>query len=88
VSVHINGVVGRAEVWRALPDMEDGRWHTMRVRALGNRFTVVVDGTTYIDQNIAGLANFPAYVGFTAATGGSTQNHRIDSLEVRGTACD
>jgi hypothetical protein len=88
VSVHINGVVGRAEVWRALPDMEDGRWHTMRVRALGNRFTVVVDGTTYIDQNIAGLTNFPAYVGFTAATGGSTQNHRIDSLEVRGSACD
>jgi hypothetical protein len=60
----------------------------MRVRALGNRFTVVIDGTTYINQDIAGLTNFPAYIGFTAATGGATQNHLIDSLEVRGTACD
>lgn len=88
VSVHIDGAAGRPVVWRALPDMEDGRWHTMRVRALGNRFTVVIDGTTYINQDIAGLTNFPAYIGFTAATGGATQNHLIDSLEVRGTACD
>lgn len=88
VSVHINGDVSRPVLWRALPDMEDGRWHTMRVRANGDMLTVTIDGTVYINQLVPELSAFPAYVGFTAATGGATQNHLIDSLEVRGTACD
>jgi len=88
VSVHIDGDVSRPILWRALPDMEDGRWHTMRVRAYGDMLTVTIDGTVYINQLVPELSSFPAYVGFTAATGGATQNHLIDSLEVRGTACD
>ncbi len=88
ISVHIDGDVRQPILWRALPDMEDGRWHTMRVRANGDMLTVTIDGTVYIDQIVPELSAFPAYVGFTAATGGATQNHLIDSLEVRGTACD
>ena len=60
----------------------------MRVRANGDMLTVTIDGTVYINQLVPELSAFPAYVGFTAATGGATQNHLIDSLEVRGTACD
>jgi hypothetical protein len=87
ISVHLNGDVSNPRSWAALPDMEDGRWHTMRVQAIGAHFTASVDGVTYINTLIGGLTDFPAYVGFTAATGGATNLHLIDALEVRGTAC-
>jgi hypothetical protein len=87
VSVHINGDWGTPRHWAALPDMEDGHWHTMRVQVSGAHFMATIDGVTYINTLISGLTDFPAYVGFTAATGGSNNYHLIDSLEVRGTAC-
>ena len=52
------------------------------------QITVAIDGTTYIDQDVPQLTSFPAYVGFTAATGGATNYHLIDALEVEEFICD
>ena len=88
VSVHFDGNVNVPTVWAALPEMEDGNWHRMSVDVLGTWITVAIDGTTYIDQDVSQLTSFPAYVGFTAATGGATNYHLIDALEVEEFVCD
>ena len=51
------------------------------------RVTVTIDGVIYIDQDISGVYAFPAYVGFTAATGALHHRHLIDSLEVVELLC-
>lgn len=88
VSVHVNGNVSNYAAWARLPEMEDDKWHDMSVTVSGTWMTVEIDGTTYIDQNISSLASFPAYVGFTGATGGSTNWHLIDALEVEAFVCE
>jgi hypothetical protein len=52
------------------------------------RLTVQVDGTTYIDQDLSGNFSFSGYVGFTAGTGGDTNQHLIDELVVTDYSCD
>ncbi len=81
----VDGYVASAE----LPEMEDTGWHEISVIVADPQLTVVVDGTTYIDQAISGgnLA-FNGYVGFTAGTGGATNRHLIDSLEVTEYVCE
>jgi hypothetical protein len=88
VSVHIDGDVNTPLAWATLPDMEDGAWHMGLVEVVGSHMRVWVDGTLYIDDTISGLVPFDAYVGFTAATGGSTNYHLIDALEVEGFICE
>ncbi len=88
LSLHLDGNVDSPLVWAALPEMEDGNWHTMAVSVVGTHVTVEIDGTTHIDQTVSGLSSFPAYVGFTAATGGSTNHHLIDALQVEQYVCD
>jgi hypothetical protein len=86
--VHIDGNQTSYAAWATLPEMEDGNWHDMSVSVSGSHMTIQVDGTTYIDQGIGGLSAFPAYVGFTGATGSSTNYHLIDSLEVEAFVCE
>jgi hypothetical protein len=88
LSVHIDGNQTSYATWAELPEMEDGNWHDMAVTVSGSHMTVEVDGTTYIDTGIGGLSAFPAYVGFTGATGASTNYHLIDSLEVEAFVCE
>ena len=88
LSVHFDGDVGNPTVWAALPEMEDGNWHRMAVSVSGTWMTVSIDGVTYIDQTVSQLSSFPAYVGFTAATGSLTNFHRIDALEVEEFICE
>jgi hypothetical protein len=88
-----DGDVDDPEVWVALPEMEDNGWHAMEVEVAAPRVTVSIDGVIYIDEDIAaddGAVGFefPAYVGFTAGTGGATNNHWIESLEVTQYACE
>ena len=73
--------------WVTLPEMEDTGWHEMVVQVLAPRVTVSIDGVVYLDQDITGHFAFPAYVGFTAATGSLTHDHRIDSLIVTEYVC-
>ena len=47
-----------------------------------------IDGTDWIDQDVPELTSFPAYVGFTAATGSVTNYHLIDALQVEEFVCD
>ena len=88
VALHLDGVVGSPVVWAALPDMEDGSWHTMAVSVSGTWLTVEIDGTAWIYQDVPELTAFPAYVGFTAATGSVTNYHLIDALQVEEFVCD
>lgn len=82
---------GRADapsVWAALPEMEDGAWHTMSVDVTAPHVTVSIDGTAYIDQDILGDYDFDAYIGFTASTGALTNKHLVDSLTVTEYVCE
>jgi hypothetical protein len=88
VSLHLDGNVNAPVVWAPLPEMEDGNWHRMSVNVLGTWITVTIDGSTYIDQDVSELTSFPAYVGFTAATGAVTNYHLIDALEVEEFVCE
>ena len=88
LSVHIDGNQGAYVAWAALPEVEDGNWHDMSVTVSGSHMTVEVDGAVYIDQSISGLGAFPAYIGFTGATGSATNWHLIDSLEVEAFVCE
>jgi len=83
-----DGNVGNPAVWAVLPEMEDTGWHTMEVLVMAPRVTIAIDGVVYIDQELTGNFSFPAYVGFTASTGGMTNEHLVDSLEVETTLCE
>ena len=48
---------------------------------------VEIDGVAYIDEDIPGFYGFSSFVGFTAGTGGATNNHFIDSLVVTELVC-
>ncbi len=89
VSIHVDGNVSSYTAWAALPEMEDNNWHTMSVTVSGVHFTVVIDGTTYVDVDVpAASTTFPAYIGFTAATGAVTNYHLIDALRVTELVCE
>ena len=88
LSFHVDGNVGSPAAWVALPDMEDGAWHSAAIAVVGNHVVVAIDGTTYMDTTIDGLIPFSAYVGFSAATGSLTNYHLIDALAVEGFVCD
>ena len=68
----------------ALPSLENGGYHSFRVvwNPTLNIISMILDGTPYFAHNI----NIPAtifagnpivYFGFTAATGGATNEHRV-----------
>lgn len=89
ISLHIDGNQGVYAVWSALPEMEDNAWHTMSVTVSGTHLTVLVDGVSYIDEDVPSLStSFPAYIGFTGATGSATNYHRIDALKVTELVCE
>jgi hypothetical protein len=88
VSIHFDGVPTGPAAWAALPEMEDGNWHDMEINVLAPHVTVLVDGVTYIDTDLSGFTSFPAYVGFTAATGALTNYHLIDALTVTRYVCE
>jgi hypothetical protein len=88
VAFMFDGNPAAVEAWSALPEMEDTGWHTMEITVAAPRVTVSIDGTVYIDQDIPGFYAFPAYVGFSAATGGQTNLHLIDALTVTEYVCD
>lgn len=88
VAFTFDGDVDDPAAWAALPDMEDGAWHTMNVSVVEPHITITIDGTAYIDQDLSGTFSFPAYVGFTGGTGGMTNYHLIDSLTVTEYVCE
>ncbi|MFT5683644.1 MAG: hypothetical protein ACI8RZ_004576 [Myxococcota bacterium] len=87
VAFMFDGAVGTLETWAALPDIEDAQWHTVVIEVADPSVTVSIDGVAYIDTELTGHFDFPAHVGFSAATGGLTNNHLIDALTVTDAAC-
>lgn len=83
-----DGDVDAYQAWAALPEMEDTGWHQVEVTAIAPHVRVAVDGVVYIDQDVPGFTAFSAYVGFTAGTGGETNEHRIDELTVTDYSCE
>lgn len=88
IALTYDGQAGSTVVWAPLPEMEDGLWHTMSLSVSGTWLTAAIDGTVYLDQDVPSLSSFPAYVGFTAATGSLTNDHLIDALQVEEYVCD
>ncbi|MFT5684174.1 MAG: hypothetical protein ACI8RZ_005115 [Myxococcota bacterium] len=76
------------EISAAIHEVEDGLWHEMEVEVDGIHVTVKIDSITYLDDDVPAIVSFPAHVGFTAATGGSTNYHLIDALNVEGFICE
>jgi hypothetical protein len=58
----------------------EGATHAVEVTITGGRVTVVVDGTTTIDEAITQPSS--ALLAFTAATGSTSQIHDVDNLVV------
>lgn len=69
-------------------DVADGAWHTMSVVVDAPHVQVSIDDVVYIDEDLQGVFDFPAYVGFTAGTGGDTNHHLISGLTVTESSCD
>ena len=88
ISFHFDGNVVGYEAYAVLPEMEDDSWHDMVIDVVAPRVTVSIDGVVYLDEEMEGDFDFPALVGFTAATGGETNYHRIDSLTVIENLCE
>ncbi len=87
LSLHFDGDVLNPVAVAELPEVEDGAWHEMTVVVRGQDMTVTVDGVVYLDLSASQLSAFPAYIGFTGATGASYNAHRIDGLVVEGSMC-
>ena len=88
VAFTFDGDADGPAAWAALPEIEDTGWHSMSVSVSDPHVTVLIDGVTYIDQDLSGYFGFPAYVGFTAGTGGDTNRHLIQDLTVTNRACE
>ncbi len=83
-----DGDVDAYQAWATLPEMEDTGWHYVEVSVVAPHVSVAIDGVLYLDQDIPGNYAFSAFVGFTAGTGGETNEHRIDELTVTDYSCD
>ncbi len=68
---------------------EDNKWHNVLVEYDEGRVTVTVDGTKMLDYTIPNPDYSFTGIGFSASTGGSTNNHVIDDfyLEAPSNAC-
>ena len=82
-----NGAIHAPEVWSEVHELEDTGWHTIEISVMAPRVMVSIDSILYIDQDIIGDFDFPAYLGFTGATGGQTNIHRIRGFTVTEHVC-
>jgi uncharacterized repeat protein (TIGR01451 family) len=63
--------------------LEDGAWHTAGVDFRGGTITVTLDGSDVITgATLAGYEPFTGYFGFSGATGGATNEQRVDDIQV------
>ena len=87
VAFAYDGQVANPLAFAALPELEETGWHDVEVRVAGGRVVVSVGDVVYIDEAATKDLDFPAYIGFTAATGGETNNHQVRGLQVTELIC-
>ena len=87
IAFMFDGNQEQIEAWAELPELEDTGWHDMTILVNEPNVTVSIDGAAVLDTVIQGYFDFPAYIGFTGATGGLTNKHLIKSLSVSETSC-
>ncbi len=82
VAITLNGDPTNHLLWTETPTLENNAWHDIVLRIAGAQVTVLMDGVTVIDADVPGLDFKGGYIGFTGSTGGSTNYHRIDDLQI------
>jgi len=82
VAITLNGDPTNHILWTETPTLENNAWHDIVLRIEGIHVTVSMDGVTVIDADAPGLDFKGGYIGFTGSTGGSTNYHRIDDLQI------
>jgi len=82
VAITLNGDPTNHILWTETPTLENNAWHDIVLRIAGIHVTVLMDGVTVIDADAPGLDFKGGYIGFTGSTGGSTNYHRIDDLQI------
>ena len=82
-----DGDISSTATWVEIPEMEDTGWHHMRVQVNAPTVQIAIDDVIYIDEELSGYFDFPAYLGFTAATGTLTNRHLIDAFVVTELTC-
>jgi hypothetical protein len=66
-----------------VPNLEDGSWHTATVLFQQPFITVTLDGSDVIaGAELPGYTPFSGYFGFSAATGGASNEQRVDNIQV------
>jgi len=64
---------------------EDTSWHHTRIVFNQGSILVDLDGTNRLNARIDNYTAFDAYFGFTGATGGLTNYHKIDNVVINST---
>ncbi len=83
IAITMNGDPGHHVLWRAMPALDDNRWHDVELQINGAHVTVLFDGQTIIDDVVTGLRFKGGFLGFTASTGFYTNHHRFDDLQFK-----
>ncbi|NQY65772.1 MAG: PEP-CTERM sorting domain-containing protein [Alteromonadaceae bacterium] len=69
-----------------IPDVEasfeDNNWHNARILFNQGNIVVDLDGVNIINDTIANYSAIDSYFGFTGATGGATNYHKIDNVTI------
>ena len=87
VALTRSGDAGEHAVWAPIPELEDTGWHDLHISAQGARMVVILDGIRLIDEDLPGLTDFPAWLGFSASTGGQTNRHLVALEAIEGRTC-
>ena len=82
----------RDDAWVDYPNLDDNRWHRIRVKILGDRLRVwAVDGdemlneeTPLIDEIVPGFVFKGGLLSISAGSGVNGNFHRLDNLTIKG----
>jgi hypothetical protein len=87
VALSIDGDQETTLFYVEVAELEDTGWHSVTLRVREGRFTVTLDGAVIVDQTVDADLDYPAWIGFTAASGGDTNRHVVDNLVVQDNVC-
>ncbi len=87
LSLTFDGDLDTVAAWSDLEEVEDTGWHILQIDVDAPHITIWMDEMVLVDADVPSFLPFDAYIGFTAATGGDTNEHTIAALEVTGKTC-